>query len=624
MIAHPWHQSARFSRRDWLRFETWLALISALLVCAVATRYLPFVTVSEPHAVLYLALAWLSHFGLLVALLTLPQSMLALVLPSRWVLVPIGVLSLAVMLIYIVVDTEVYARYRFHLNGFVWELLSGPGTGENLPLSGTTVFVMAVAVMMVAALSTIAAWFALSRASSDTPSFRARYFVAAWALAFVTAQCMHIWYEAHYDGEVTGVTRHFPLHHPLTAKRLLVRYGLLDASAARESSLERRSDVGRELIYPQNPMRCESPANPVDVLVIIVDSLRADAFDARIMPRLHSLTERANAQMFTDHISGGNVTRGGIFGLFTGLPATYWNAFAAAHRSAIWIEQHQKAGYRVGIFSSATLQSPAFDRTVFSTVPALRLGSEGDNAIERDLDAISDISDFLAADADSQPYFGVLYLDAAHGPTVPEGAEHFRPQLQRVDHLRLDADFDPLPYVNRYWNALHWLDERVGEFLDAADADGHLDNTLVILTSDHGDEFNDLGLNYWGHGSNFSRYQTQVPLMMLWPGRSQQQIDYRTSHYDVAATVLREVLGCENPPSDHSIGAHLFDASAPRDYVPVVSYYNYGILLEDRTIATYPSGGYEVLGPDGRPLKDQEIPVGIRASLLDMLSRFYR
>ena len=39
-----------------------------------------------------------------------------------------------------------------------------------------------------------------------------------------------------------------------------------------------------------------------------------------------------------------------------------------------------------------------------------------------------------------------------------------------------------------------------------------IDNTVVIITSNHGTEFNETKTNSWGANSNYSRYQLQVPL----------------------------------------------------------------------------------------------------------------
>ena len=72
-------------------------------------------------------------------------------------------------------------------------------------------------------------------------------------------------------------------------------------------------------------------------------------------------------------------------------------------------------------------------------------------------------------------------------------------------------------------------------------------STYIVITSDHGQEFNDLNKNYWEHPSNFAQYQTKVPLVMHWPGKSPQQWQHRTSHCDIAATLMPHLLGITNP-----------------------------------------------------------------------------
>src|SRR6202034_2864034 len=115
------------------------------------------------------------------------------------------------------------------------------------------------------------------------------------------------------------------------------------------------------------------------------------------------------------------------------------------------------------------------------------------------------------------------------------------------------------------------IDKEVAEVTSLLKAKGVLNKTIIIVTSDHGQEFNDNHLNYWGHASNFTPVQTQVPFIVHWPGQTPRVFSYRTSHYDVVPTLMQSVLGCLNPPSDYSIGYSLFDPT-PRPYIIVGSY----------------------------------------------------
>lgn len=622
-LSYSWHQGKTFTRGQWLRFSGWMAVFASLVAYLVATRYLPYIQVSEAHSILYLILAYIGHFGFFSGLAWLVVFVpLSIIIPRRWLILPIAFIGVFAGLALLAVDTTVYQQYRFHLSGFIWELLTGPGAGEVIELSWFTISVIALTFLAIALASlwtlSVAAWSIRSGAAAR----KGKYVFLGWFLSLIGSHLMHIWYEAHYDPEVTGVTRHLPFYYPATAKRDLVKLGLIDPESIREENELQVRKSTNTLNYPLNPLDCRAEEKPLNVLVIAIDAMRADTFNADVTPNLYRYAQSANAQLFTDHHSGGNVTKGGVFSLFFGLPPTYWDAFSSSQSGAVWVNQHKKAGYQIGVFSSATLLSPAFDRTIFPQVEGLRLKSDGVSPSERDRDAISDFKALILNRSES-PFFSFLFLDAAHGYDVPQGYEKFQPQWERVDHVKLNNDFDPEPYLNRFKNALYFIDDQLGRLLDEMKANGTLENTLVIITSDHGEEFNDLNKNFWGHGSNFTKYQTQTPLLMLWPGNDRQVIDYRTSHYDIAPTVMSEVLGCRNPISDYSIGHNLFDDEQKRDWLLVHSYFNYGLVLKDQIIATYPTGGYEVLSLDNARIKDGRMPAEIGIEVLEAMSRFY-
>ena len=74
-----------------------------------------------------------------------------------------------------------------------------------------------------------------------------------------------------------------------------------------------------------------------------------------------------------------------------------------------------------------------------------------------------------------------------------------------------------------------------------------MENTIVIVTSDHGEEFNDNHAGWWGHSGNFTRYQTQVPLVFYFPGRAPRRVTQMTAHVDVPTTLLEEVFTAGRP-----------------------------------------------------------------------------
>src|SRR5699024_3017075 len=121
------------------------------------------------------------------------------------------------------------------------------------------------------------------------------------------------------------------------------------------------------------------------------------------------------------------------------------------------------------------------------------------------------------------------------------------PSWTSVNYLTLDENTDVEPFFNLYRNSVHFVDALIGKALDKLRAQGMMDDTIIVITGDHGQAFNDTGLGYWGHNSNYSRYQTKVPLVIHWPGRqAPRRIGYFTSHMDIAATLMQRVLGVNN------------------------------------------------------------------------------
>ena len=149
-----------------------------------------------------------------------------------------------------------------------------------------------------------------------------------------------------------------------------------------------------------------------------------------------------------------------------------------------------------------------------------------------------------------------------------------------------------------------------------------LDDTVVILTADHGQEINDTRHNFWGHNSNFAKYQTHVPLLM-WDARHPHTspILYRTHHYDIAPTLLQEVYGCLNPAHDYSIGQNLLD-DTPRPFSLISSYTKKAIRTGDQITVLDQYGGIEKYDENFQPSATGAEPAALKQAL-ETFAQFY-
>lgn len=153
------------------------------------------VSSSNRIAYAYLSATQFGWFGLFAFAITLVS--LALVwLPSRLLHGVVFVASWAVSIL-LMVDIEVYQQYRFHLSGFVWDLLLHGGqqvisvSWYTLAMAGFIVFVVG-----------FAQWLIMKLAQRIQHSRGVRWVSAVWLLSLLSSQFIHAWKDATYDSEI--------------------------------------------------------------------------------------------------------------------------------------------------------------------------------------------------------------------------------------------------------------------------------------------------------------------------------------------------------------------------------------------------------------------------------------
>src|SRR5690554_116080 len=587
------------------------------LVWLVGTRYLLWVDVDGPLPAFYLLLMYLGHLSLLPILALLPLLLLTW-LPPR-IFRGLAITTILLLLTLLLIDTVVYELYRFHINGFILEMVLLSGTDTFELSSSLYLSALAGLVLLLLVLLALAGWLVPRLGQSFSVLV-----LSLTLLGLMAAHGIHAWADANYDGRITAMSRHIPLYFGATSKRLFIRYGVVDAQQQRDSGWQESSHAkNAALRYPTEPLVCQEVAVQPNILLIVVDALRADTVTKKWMPNTKALQQQSLD--FSQHFSGGNSTLAGIFSLFYGLPANYWSAFYGEHRPPVVLDRLTTLGYQPIILSAATLVSPAFDRTVFAGIADIRLHTPGNKNWDKDQRITDDWLAFTASDqATARPFFGFLFYSAVHGYSTPPDYPHFQPYWSAINQLQLSADFDPLPYQNVYRTAAHYVDMQIGRVLEDLRQRDLLANTLVMVTSDHGEEFNDNGLNFWGHGSNFSDTQLRVPMIVHWPGKKPAKFNYRTSHNDVAVTLMSELLGCQSTkPDSYAVGHSLFQQQG-RGVLIAGSYAGYAAVLEKYVLVSYPSGSHELLDKHLKPVKDDILQPETGRQVLEQLSRFYR
>ena len=482
-------------------------------------------------------------------------------------------------------DRRIHEIYGFHLNGFVWNLLTTRGGLESLgagmevaaEAAGLASLVLAVEALLLVALARSA------RTSRLLGALRSRRFVVGLVGALLALSLgERLAYAAAHvrdDSSVLAWSEALPLYQPLQLDGLARRLGF---KVARSRPL--RTALGdSSLVYPRSPLAFRPDASRWNVVLLCAESLRADALDPELMPATWRFAGRATR--FTQHVSGGNGTRMGVFSLFYGLPGPYWFKFVDQNRGPVLVRALLDRGYQVRGWTSDKFSYPEFDRTVFADVDRSQLREGGSGpSWERDRAQVASMLAFLAQRDRSQPFFVYMFFESPHAPYrfPPETAVR-TPYLADLDYLRMDLQRDIGKIRNRYWNSVRHLDTQLERVFAALEEQGLLGSTLVAVTGDHGEEFLEKGR--WGHNSAFDEEQIRVPFVLYVPGRAPAVVDRLTSHLDLPATLLG-LLGVQNPPGDYSLGQSLL-GNAPHDYV-LVSDWSRVAYVDGEGKATFP------------------------------------
>jgi arylsulfatase A-like enzyme len=176
-----------------------------------------------------------------------------------------------------------------------------------------------------------------------------------------------------------------------------------------------------------------------------------------------------------------------------------------------------------------------------------------DNITRQDAAAIND--HFLAwlARAEHRPFFAFLNYFDAHEPYLPPGsfAERFGPDLPRGNDLltqdlrrSLRQDwFKRLPAeikteLDMYDGAIAYIDHQLDRLFSELQKRGLMENTMIIVTSDHGEQFGEHGL--FLHGNSLYQPLLHVPLIISFPARvpGGRRVATPVSLRDLPATIV--------------------------------------------------------------------------------------
>ena len=416
-------------------------------------------------------------------------------------------------------DMSIHAMYGFHINGFVLNLVSRRRAASRRWKRRAATWITVAASSFPSSLPFLAAWCGCSAAILLRRAARGSL---AHALDRRTRAAMLLFDKGLYgyadltgNGRILRASGLFPFYQPVTFRSAARRHRRRTRTAV--DSRPCRSAAAR--LSETAARRGGARGQPPNILWLAVESMRWDLLTPTTMPRLWAV--RVANLRFANHFSGGNRTRMGMFSMFYSLHGPYWSHVLDERRSPVLLDVLEQLGYDIEVYTSAKFSYPEFDRTIFVAVPADRRHEYSDDPIfwQRDVYNVDAIIKSLEQRDTRAPFMRFLFLESTHAPyQFPDADAIAKPYGSVANYALMNPEQDIALMWNRYVNAAHFIDSQIGRLIDHLDASGELDNTIVVVTGDHGEEFLEHGR--WGHGSAFIDEQMRVPLVMRIPGRA--------------------------------------------------------------------------------------------------------
>lgn len=570
-----------------------------------------------------LLFALFNYLSYLMLLAFIPALFLILVtffVPFSRFIRALSILVATISLLLLICDSFTYLLFKFHLNLSILRLIfSGEWYGLfDFSIYETSIFFAIFCIVCIVEL--IIARFVWSKIRVSKHYLRGRTIGGLWLGVFLISYftlCLSI---AESNNLYSQQTINLPLYNQLMG------YLIPDKNA--EEILYHFSDEHyslpvfskEQLKYPLHPMQCTKPQNPPNIILILVDSLRFDS--VQHMPEVTRFGK--GSWQFINHLSGGNGTQSGIFSLFYSLPNNYWTAAMEQNVPPVLIQLLLKYRYSIEVLWSSGLLNPPFNKTVFGRVKNLKnKGAPGYDTGNKDRYITNKAIEFLADK--KQPFFITLFYDALHGYCRDQSfPTPYQPTIQRCFRIGVNNDEDPVPYYNRYLNAVNFVDGEIGKLLKVIEQNGYLKNSVVIISSDHGQEFNDSKQNYWGHASNYTRAQVHIPLIIHFPEQEPRVIQYETSSYDVAPTLLQRLYQCKNQIKDYSIGQNLLIEQPRLPFLLASGYSNMGIIEPDRLTTLRTSGNFVITDLQAKPNPEAKLRMDIFKQSIQLMRNYYK
>lgn len=287
------------------------------------------------------------------------------------------------------------------------------------------------------------------------------------------------------------------------------------------------------------------------VFVFVVESFREDYINQKTAPFLTEL--KKEAPQFELTASNSNVTHISLFTIYNGLFPHHWITLRDGDYSkgSFPLQLLKKSGYKLDALHSSFFKYFNIGEVLFGKdyhlLDTLYEARElSPDVAHRDRIVLDKAKEMVSTFKEDSPHYMTILLDSTHHHYYwPEELEvPYKPYLKAFNYTNKGKEQLALT-KNRYRNSIFYVDQLLKEFCDHLKKEGLYDSSLILITGDHGEEFQEHG--HYFHGTDLCLPQSHVPLLYKFPKDLKREPKQKlTSHIDFFPSLF-DFMGLSYP-----------------------------------------------------------------------------
>lgn len=294
------------------------------------------------------------------------------------------------------------------------------------------------------------------------------------------------------------------------------------------------------------------PERKPNIFIFVIETLREEFLTKETAPNLLAFKE--NNISFAQTRSSSNATQYSWFSLFFSQSPLYFGEIKKAQweTGCPTVQILKKAGYKTHLYSASRLTYYEMDKMLFGANYHLAddsfisLPSRDHPAWQCDKATLSKLSADIQTYKEEEGHVFVTFIESTHFDySWPKEQEKtFAPYCDEINFFKAAClQENILRIQNRYRNSIHYIDGLMGEVLATIENTGQMEDSVIFITADHGEEFFEEGNLF--HASGLSQQQVTVPLYCRFGSSHFPVHASMASHVDILPSLLHHLYGEE-------------------------------------------------------------------------------